>query len=64
METPKKSDKKKGLKNSKMTGVKKPNAKPADQKTSFNEDEDEFDLPLDELDTFDNFSEYDDEEDY
>lgn len=64
METPKKTDKKKGLKKSKTTGVKKPNAKPADQKVNFGEEEDEFDLPIDELESFDNFNEYDDEEDY
>ena len=64
METPKKTDKTKGLKKSKTTGVKKPDADPADQKTNFSEEEDEFDLPMDELDSFDNFNEYDDEEDY
>jgi hypothetical protein len=65
MNTPKKTEKKKGLKKSNPTGVKKLNAKPAsDQKAIFNEEDEEFDMPLDEIESFDNFNEYDDEEDY
>lgn len=64
MNTPKKTDKNKGLKKSKTTGVKKPDAKAADPKANFSEEDDEFDLPIDELDSFDNFNEFDDEEDY
>jgi hypothetical protein len=64
MDTPKKPDKKKGSSKSKTTGVKKPDTKPADPKANFSEEDEEFDLPIDELDSFDNFNEFDEEEDY
>ena len=65
MDTPKKTDKKNELKKSKPTGVKKLNAKPAaDQKANFSDEDEDFDMPLDELESFDSFNEYDDEDDY
>jgi hypothetical protein len=72
MKTTKKTDKKPSVQKKKITGVKK-KAKSADEVKSANdrlrpsfidENEDEFDVPLDELENFDTFNEYDEEEDY
>jgi hypothetical protein len=72
MKTPKKTDKKTSSKK-KTTGAKKPKEKPADevkpsdkkiQNTFIDDPEDEFDVPLDELEGFDSFNEYDDEDDF
>jgi hypothetical protein len=73
MKTPKKTDKKASSKSKKATGAKKPKEKSADQvkpadkkvQNSFIDDqEDEFGVPLDELEGFDTFNEYDDEDDF
>ncbi len=67
MKTPKKTDTKKGATKSKATNSKKLAVKPDEPKAGavFTVDEDGFDeVPLDELDGFSTFSEFDDEDDY
>jgi hypothetical protein len=67
MKTPKKTAKKTTGKTTKPA-VSKDLGTPADEakvKGSFNDDEDGFDeVPLDELDTFESYNEFDDEDDY
>ncbi len=67
METPKKPVKKKTA--SKTTGAKKPAEKPVDAKpkkrfVDDDEDEDEFDMPIDDLGRYDSFDGYEEEEDF
>lgn len=73
MKTPKKTDKKASSKNKKATGAKKLKEKSADQVSSpdkkiqpsfIDDQEDDFEVPLDELEGFDTFNEYDDEDDF
>lgn len=73
MKTPKKTDKKPSIKKKKTAGAKKLKEKSDDQikladqkiQNSFiDEQEDEFEVPLDELENFDTFNEYDDEDDF
>ena len=73
MNTPKKPDKKSSLKKKKPAGSKKLQEKSPDQiktaepkiQNSFIDDqEDEFGVPLDELEGFDTFNEYDEEDDF
>jgi hypothetical protein len=72
MKTTRKTDRKTSLKKKKMTEAKKPKLKSGDQvksedqkiQNSFIEDQEEFGVPLDELENFDTFNEYDDEDDF
>lgn len=65
MRTPKKSDKTSGKKSAtgaaKLSNV---NASTPNPKNKFNEDDDEFDVPLDDLDDLENFGGFDDDDDY
>ena len=67
MKTPKKPEKKKSLKKDQVTDSKKLNTKSPEPKVqnAFTDDDEGFDdVPLDELEGFDNFNDFDEEDDY
>ncbi len=63
MKTPKK---KSGTSKSTVSGAKSSNIKPADSKTKsrFNDEDDDFDEPLEDFQGFNDFNEYDEDDDY
>lgn len=65
MKAPKKTDKK-VTKKSVASGEKNNSVKPATQKpiTDFDDEDDDFDLPLEEIGGLDDFSRFDDDDDY
>lgn len=66
MKTPKKTEKT-AAKKSEASGAKKSNIKPTTPKTKsrFDDDDDDFDMPLDDdLSGFDDFNRFDDDDDY
>jgi hypothetical protein len=65
MKAPKKTDKKVTKKNV-ASGEKKNSIKPVTQKpiADFDDDDDDFDLPLEEIGGLDDFNRFDDDDDY
>ena len=64
MKAPKKTDKKSTVKSA-ASGEKKNNLKPANQKpVSFDEEDDDFDLTIEDIGDLDDFNRFDDDDDF